>query len=168
MGSWQSADRIVVSYPLQRSSLPRYLTVGTKLDLPAVAREVLELVRIEEGEPIMGIDLTEKTIPQEGVEVSSAVDFTKGCYLGQELVARIDSRGHVNRRLAGFVFAEGALPAPGSSISYEGNGVGQLTSVAERAGGAVALGMLRVEVPDEALIITAAGAGTVSALPITE
>ena len=73
----------------------------------------------------------------------------------------------MNRRLAGFVFAEGALPAPGSGISYEGKDVGQLTSVAERTGGAVALGMLRVEVADEALIVTAAGAGRVSALPVT-
>ncbi|MDJ0924960.1 MAG: hypothetical protein QNJ77_10390 [Acidimicrobiia bacterium] len=161
-----TAAPLVAAYPLQRSLLPRYLAVGGRPHAPAANPDQLEVVRIEEGEAIMGVDLTDKTIPQEGVDVASAVDFTKGCYLGQELVARIDSRGHVNRRLTGFVFAEGTFPASGSVVSVADRDVGELTSVAQRPGGAVALGMLRVEVPEEATVSTAAGVGTVSALPI--
>ena len=87
--------------------------VGRRLDLDArrVGSLAHDAIRIEAGEPVMGIDLDEATIPQEADVVDGAVDFTKGCYLGQELVARIDSRGHVNRRLRGLT-VDHQRPAP--------------------------------------------------------
>lgn len=88
-------------------------------------------VRVEAGEPLMGVDVDEATIPQESGLVPDAVDFTKGCFLGQELVARIDSRGHVNRRLMGVVVTENIIPPPNANVVSAGKVVGQFTSPAE-------------------------------------
>ena len=64
----------------------------------------LEIVRIEEGFPVIGLDITDKNLPQEVGRNEKAISFTKGCYLGQEIVARIDSRGAVSKVLCGFAF----------------------------------------------------------------
>ena len=78
--------------------------IGPRADLAGLAARGLdadqyERARVEAGIPRLGPDLDESTIPQEAWLDRDAVSFTKGCYLGQELVARIDSRGHVNRVL---------------------------------------------------------------------
>ena len=95
----------------------------------------------------MGVDIDEKTIPQEAGVVGAAVDFTKGCYLGQELVARIDSRGRVNRHLRGLVIAENVLPPVGAEVRSSDRLLGTLTSVAEslELRAPVALALLRRE-----------------------
>jgi len=118
-----------------------------------------ELARIESGVPVMGRELDESTIPAEAGIVDLAVSFTKGCYTGQELVARIDSRGgNVPRRLRGVVVLDdGPLPPPGTIVHAggpeAGKDVGVLTSVARsvRLGGPVALAYVRraVEPPAE-------------------
>ena len=106
VGRWVEDERSVRSFmPFRHVDVGRILVVGETPGVTAVPASAVEPFRIEIGEPVMGIDLTEKTIPQEGVDIGAAVDFTKGCYLGQELVARIDSRGHVNRRLTGVVIS---------------------------------------------------------------
>jgi folate-binding protein YgfZ len=105
---------------------------------PIVSFEAYEAVRIEAGVPVMGAELTDRTIPAETGIVERTVSFTKGCYTGQELVARIDSRGgHVPRHLRGVVLAEDA--PVGAAIEVDGKPVGALTSVARRPGGAVGL-----------------------------
>ena len=63
----------------------------------------LEALRVEAGVPRQGHELDDSTIPQEAFLERDAVSFTKGCFLGQELVCRIDTRGHVNRLLRGLV-----------------------------------------------------------------
>lgn len=105
-------------------------------------------VRVEQGEPVMGIDVDESTIPQEAGVVPAAVSFTKGCYLGQELVARIDSRGHVNRHLRGLVLTENALPPTGSEVVADEQAVGAITSLSEslQVGAPIGLGLIRREV----------------------
>jgi folate-binding protein YgfZ len=105
-------------------------------------------VRVEAGEPAMGEDVDESTIPQEAGVVAAAVSFTKGCYLGQELVARIDSRGHVNRHLRGVVLTENALPPAGAAVVVAGEPVGVVSSVSEslHVGAPVALALVRREV----------------------
>jgi folate-binding protein YgfZ len=104
-------------------------------------------VRIEAGEPLMGVDVDEKTIPQETGLTDVAVSFTKGCYLGQELVARIDSRGRVNRHLRGMTLVENVIPPEGAVVMAGDVEAGVITSVGEsltmRA--PVALGILRRE-----------------------
>jgi len=95
-----------------------------------------EAVRIECGIPAMGAELDEHTIPAEAGVVEATVSFTKGCYTGQELVARIDSRGgNVPRRLRGLVFedgvfATGGAPPVGAAVRAGDKQVGSLTSVA--------------------------------------
>jgi folate-binding protein YgfZ len=103
-----------------------------------------EAARIEAGVPVMGRELTAKTIPQEAGLVPRAVSLTKGCYTGQELVARLDARGNrVARRLVGFTVTSGT-PAAGDTVVVAGSVVGALTSVAysPRTLGYVALGYL--------------------------
>ena len=90
-----------------------------------------DTVRIEAGEPVMGRDVDEGTIPQESGLVSEAVSFTKGCFVGQELVARIDSRGRVNRRLAGVVIGTNVVPPVGAEVVVADDVVGTLSTVGE-------------------------------------
>jgi len=96
----------------------------------------------------MGRDVDHRTIPQESGLVASAVSFTKGCYLGQELVARIDSRGHANRLLRGLVVETNVLPPPGSTVFAGERDVGEITSVGEslQLRAPVGLGLIRKEV----------------------
>ena len=129
-------------------------------------------VRVEAGIPAMGAELTERTIPAEAGIVDRTVSFTKGCYTGQELVARIDSRGgNVPRRLRGVVVGDAAPPA-GASVVVGGKEVGTLTSVASSAdgGGVVALAYVRrdVEPPTDAEVRWQGGtaAARVETLPL--
>jgi len=84
----------------------------------------------------MGRELDERTIPAEAGIVDVTVSFTKGCYTGQELVARIDSRGgNVSRRLRGLVFAaDDPVPPPGAAVWHADKQVGALTSVSRSPG----------------------------------
>lgn len=150
----RSSDGAVGSVPYPHGGLRRAVVVGVDAATLAAAgaetveRESLEGLRIELGEPVVGRDVGDSTIPQEMGSVEHAVSFTKGCYLGQELVARIDSRGHVNRHLRGIVFAPGDAPASGAQLVSGEAMVGELTSVAEsRAlGSPVGLALIRREV----------------------
>jgi folate-binding protein YgfZ len=106
------------------------------LDLPRSDAAALEALRIEAGVPRMGAELTEHTIPAEAGQwlIDASVDFTKGCYTGQELVARIDSRGgHVPRPLRGVVVQDPLIPPSGAIMHHDGKAVGELTSVAVSA-----------------------------------
>ncbi|MBV8387441.1 MAG: folate-binding protein YgfZ [Acidimicrobiia bacterium] len=94
--------------------------------------DAYEAVRIEAGVPVMGREIDENTIPNETGVVDRAVSFTKGCYTGQELVARIDSRGgNVPRHLRGVVVGTNVVPPAGARVVADGKQVGALTSVAE-------------------------------------
>jgi tRNA-modifying protein YgfZ len=92
----------------------------------------LEALRIDAGIPAMGAELTADTIPGEaGAEViARSVSFTKGCYTGQELVARIDSRGGRTPRRLAHVVVDGPVPPVGAPVALDGAGVGVVTSAA--------------------------------------
>jgi folate-binding protein YgfZ len=111
--------------------------------------EAVELRRIATGIPLYGVDIRERDLPQE-TEQARALNFTKGCYVGQEIVERIRSRGTVHRKLSGFLAEAGAQLAPGMKIAAGGKEVGEVTSVAilKLAGERkpVALGYIRREV----------------------
>src|SRR5690606_33469983 len=80
----------------------------------------------------MVVDIDEETIPHETGLVPEAVDFTKGCFLGQELVARMDSRGgNAPRRLMGVMITTNGIPPPGAEIVADDKVVGTLTSPSE-------------------------------------
>jgi folate-binding protein YgfZ len=99
-------------------------------DAGAVAcdRAALESLRILEGTPLYGTDIRDRDLPQE-TNQTRALHFAKGCYLGQEIVERIRSRGNVHRTFAAFRL-EGSLPAAGTPLESAGKQVGELTTVA--------------------------------------
>lgn len=117
-------------------------------DVTQVGAQAWTAVRVEAGEPLMGVDIDESTIPQESGLVPETVDFSKGCFLGQELVARIDSRGHVNRRLMGILVTANVLPPPGARVAKGDVEVGTVTSPAESLAlrAPIALSLIRREV----------------------
>src|SRR5208337_2809275 len=101
-----------------------------RLGATACGMRALETVRIEEGFPVIGLDITEKTLPQEVGRNEKAISFNKGCYLGQEIVARIDSRGAVNKVLSGIRFQTADVPTAGGELTQGGQAAGQITSAA--------------------------------------
>jgi folate-binding protein YgfZ len=106
-----------------------------------------DAVRIAAGIPRQGAELDGSTIPQEAFLELDAVSFTKGCFLGQELVCRIDTRGHVNRYLRGLRAIAGARPPLGAEVVAGEKVVGAVTSVADGPDGApVALAYVRREI----------------------
>ncbi len=145
--------------------------IGPDVEMPdgAIegAPETFEALRIRSGMPTMGAEILEKTIPAEVGVVEASADFTKGCYVGQELVARIDSRGNnTPRRIWGVTIAEGR-PSVGDPVLIAGEPAGTITSVASDGnGGAVALASIirAAEVPGPATVSGAEAA--VVALPM--
>jgi aminomethyltransferase len=109
----------------------------------SVGSEAISIVRIERGVPWYGVDFGDENFPQETGLESQTVSYTKGCYLGQEIVARIHYRGHVNRRLCGLSGAKSAI-RPGSPLFFEQECVGKVTSaaVSRLLGDPVALAMV--------------------------
>jgi folate-binding protein YgfZ len=118
-----------------------------------VGMAALEALRIAEGIPVYGVDMVERDLPQETSQVR-AMHFNKGCYLGQEIVERIRSRGNVHRHLRSLDIS-GALPEPGTALTHDGPDVGSgleaghITSAAELPlpGGVrrFAIGMIRAD-----------------------
>ena len=125
--------------------------------------------RIAAGIPRYGHDIRERDLPQE-TEQHQALDFSKGCYVGQEIVERIRSRGQVHRKFTGFLLQEAAA-APGTKLQADGKDVGELTSVASlpQTNGArktIALGYVRREIGKAGKVLQAGStAVTVTELP---
>jgi len=107
--------------------------------LPPATPEAVEAVRIEERS-LVPADVPDKTLPQELDLPPRAISFTKGCYLGQETVARLDALGHVNRRLS-LVGCEGHVPPPGTPVLVDGEPAGTITSSCHSPLHAAAIGM---------------------------
>jgi folate-binding protein YgfZ len=141
--------------------------VGPRDRLPEVSPLVdplaVEAWRIERGVPVQPDDLDESTIPQEAFLEQDAVSFTKGCFIGQELVCRIDSRGHVNRFLRRFTDVDGDWPPVGAEVVVDGKVVGALTSVAPAELATGALGYVRREVEPPATVELRWGGGSARA-----
>jgi aminomethyltransferase len=125
---------------------------------PTVSPEELELLRITAGTPAWGKEIDERVLPAEAGLTERAVSFTKGCYPGQEPIARLHYRGHANRGLRVLRLAQ--LPDPETELSYEGKSVGRITSAARNGDGAVALAYVRREVPEDAELDTGRSTAT--------
>lgn len=156
---------------------------GFRIFLPAEGREVLfeelmaaggvpadtediRVVRLENGRPRYGEDLTDAYIPHE-TQVLRGVHFTKGCYLGQEIVERVRARGHVNRLLVQLRIDATGAPAPGTKLTADGQETGLITSAAfsPAFGKVVALGYVRAQHAREGARLQANGAAAeISAL----
>jgi folate-binding protein YgfZ len=112
-----------------------------------VGMEALNSIRLECGIPWFGLDYDEHQIPHEaGLELSH-ISYEKGCYTGQEIVERVRSRGHVNRRLTELRFSAAESPAPGTKLFSAGNETGTVTSAgfSPSLGQPIGLGYLRRE-----------------------
>ena len=134
--------------------------VKTALGVPEVSEAAAEVVRVERGRPRFGLDLDDSVIPQEAGLNERAVSFEKGCYVGQETVARLHWRGKPNRHLRGLRLSEPA--ATGAPLQLGERAVGRLgSSVLSPAHGPIALAIVRREAsPGDTLAV---GDGGVSA-----
>jgi folate-binding protein YgfZ len=151
-----------VAIPVRWPPGPAYDVIGPApaIDLPEVDAAGYERARILAGVPRLGADLDDRTIPQEAFLELDAVSFTKGCFLGQELVCRIDTRGHVNRLLHRLRAIDGASLLVGADVVADDRNVGSVTSSA----GDVALAMLRREIEPGAAVRVGDAHATVEAI----
>jgi folate-binding protein YgfZ len=121
-----------------------------------VSEAAVETLRVEHGRPRYGIDLDDSVIPQEAGLNERAVSFTKGCYVGQETVARLFYRGKPNRQLRGLRLSGPA--SPGDELSFEGRVVGRISSVVHSPRfGPIALTLVRREAPPGAVVSAGGG-----------
>jgi folate-binding protein YgfZ len=146
---------------IQRSEfgpLPGFFLWVAPDDSPALTRSLLEagavpvndeaaeVLRVEGGELIFGVDVDETVLLPE-LRREDLISYTKGCYIGQELVARVKYRGHVNRALAGLRLEGETVPPPGAPVMADGKEIGRVTSSTRSLalGLPIALGYLRRE-----------------------
>src|SRR4051794_34870583 len=132
--------------------------VREALGVEQVSEEAAECLRIESGRPRFSIDVGSDTIPQEAGLNERAVSFTKGCYVGQETVARLHYKGKPNRHLRGLRLA---APTPGGAVlSHEGREVGRLGSaVVSPRYGPIGLALVRREAPPGSVVAVGDDAG---------
>jgi tRNA-modifying protein YgfZ len=128
---------------------------------------VWDVARVEAGRPEWGVDIDETTIPQEaGFDELGAISYTKGCYTGQETVARIHFRGHVNRHLRGLRMSGEAHPLATTLVDHAGKPVGDVRSTVRSPRlGPIALAMVRREIDVGATILAGDTPVTVTSLP---
>ncbi|MDQ2622753.1 MAG: folate-binding protein [Actinomycetota bacterium] len=130
-----------------------------------VSPEAVEVLRVESGRPRFGRDMTEKSMPAEAGIVETAVNFTKGCYIGQEPVARLHYRGKPNRHLRGLRFK--APAEAGATVRLGERELGTVgTSVLSPASGAIGMAILRKEAEPGATVTVETGSGPVEAVVV--
>jgi tRNA-modifying protein YgfZ len=117
-----------------------------------ISEDELERLRIRAGTPRFGKELDERVLPAEAGLDRRAVDFEKGCYPGQEPIARQHYRGRVNRTLRVLEIDGDELPEYDAELTYEGKVVGRVTSAVRNGDHVVGLGYVRVEVPADAAL----------------
>ncbi len=150
--------------PCRDYGVPAVELLDERPDAADVSAEELELLRIRAGVPRWGRELDERVLPAEAGLDARAISFTKGCYPGQEPVARLHYRGHANRGLRVLALEGGELPAYDAELTWEGRPVGRITSAAsDPEGGVLCLAYVRAEVPPDAAL--ALGARCARQLP---
>jgi aminomethyltransferase len=139
----------------ERHTLTARLTAG---GIPKATAEEARVVRLENGKPRYGEDITDRNLAQETQQLH-AVHFNKGCYLGQEIVERVRSRGQVHRHLAPIEMDTATAPAPGSKLAADGNTVAEITSAvySPALGKTVGLAYVRTEAIEKRLSMTVEG-----------
>lgn len=159
---WNHAEGSVDGHPLtvrgeRRLGVPAWRLLGSDRAIENAAEslrgagavtaseEALEAIRVERGLPRAGVDFDDRHFPQETGLEKWGVSYTKGCYVGQEVVARIHYRGRANHQLRGLrAVAESTAPATGPLVDAEGEDSGRLTSSvwSPAAGRAIGLAVL--------------------------
>lgn len=145
-GEWGHGKMAIGGVEVELSRHPRFGAPGAVAWVPSdqaarfvedltgrgarsVGFEALEVLRVEAGLPRFGVDFGPENFPQETGQEEAAVSYTKGCYLGQEVVARIHYRGGVQRSMRGLRFS-GEVPERGAALSFDGREVGTVGSTA--------------------------------------
>lgn len=152
-----------------RTELGRLWQHLTDSGIAPAGRDVFEALRIEAGLPTVGVDVSDDNLAQEAARTALAISFTKGCYLGQEPIARLDAMGHTNRELRGLLLESGSVPEPGALVfdtAEASKEVGKVTSSALRPSDArpLALALLRTRFnAPGTTVYVAAGESTVPA-----
>jgi aminomethyltransferase len=148
---------LVARFELWSANPEDLAAVREALQATQINDAALELLRISEGTPSFGTDIRDRDLPQETGQ-ARALHFNKGCYLGQEIVERIRSRGNVHRTFTTFVL-HGDTPPANTPIQADGKPVGELTSIASAPidGQQLALGFVRREALDRGLSLTYPG-----------
>ena len=139
-----TAARVFEYSPAEMANLFRIIY---ERGIQVVGSPAFDAARIENGFPVFGVDFDEHNLPQEVGRDRGAISFTKGCYLGQETVARIDALGHVNQRITGMRFVGSDDIEPGTELSFSDANAGRVTSAAysPQFGAPLALAMVRRE-----------------------
>jgi len=123
-----TSDSFLAYAPRQASDELRSRLAGD--DVTECDAATFEIARIEAGWPRYDVDITDANLPQEVGRDAAAISFTKGCYLGQETVARIDAIGHVNKQLVGLRIEGEEVPSAGVELSADDKQAGTITSAA--------------------------------------
>jgi tRNA-modifying protein YgfZ len=152
LGPAAEADESAFSLPTDDYGVLAFEVIDAPAPAGArtVADEELEALRIEAGTPRYGKEIDDRVLPAEAGLVERAVSLTKGCYPGQEPIARLHYRGHANRALRVLGLEGDELPPADAEIRYGDKVVGRVTSAARANGSVVCLGYVRVEVPADA------------------
>jgi folate-binding protein YgfZ len=119
---------------------------------PTFGEDELELLRVTAGTPRLGREIDDRVLPAEAGLDARAIDFAKGCYPGQEPIARQHYRGRVNRSLRVLELEGEDVPEYDAELSHEGKAVGRVTSAARDGDRVVAIAYVRVEVPRDAVL----------------
>jgi len=153
--------------PGDRDAVEKALAAAAKGDgLVRGDLEALEILRVEAGLPALGSELDDEVLPPEA-RLERAISTSKGCYVGQEIVARLRARGQVNHLLVGLRLESPALPIVGTKLMAEGRVTGEVTSVAlSPTEGPIALGFVRREHAETGTEIEfEGGRASIAALP---
>jgi glycine cleavage system T protein len=156
-------DTVPIAEALERA--------GSALGARWIGLDAQEILRVEAGLPRYGVDMGEENILLE-TGLDHAVSFKKGCYLGQEVIERIHSRGHVNRRLSGLLLDGPSVAARGDPVLVDGKEIGRITSsvLSPKLHRPIALAYLHRDYLQPAMDVTVGAstgaiAGTVATLP---
>ena len=148
---------IIVPAPGAEALWERLSGAGEAAGIVALGEDALDVLRVEAGVPRWGAEMDERYNPLEA-NLGDAIDWVKGCYIGQEVVARLNTYHKVRRYLVSIEFEAGAAPGPGASLLVEGATAGALTSVAYSPGLGrhLGLGYLRTQFVKPDTVVTAA------------
>jgi tRNA-modifying protein YgfZ len=141
-----------IAIPTAEYGVPAWevLDLDAPPDAPELPDEELERLRIKARTPRFGREIDDRVLPAEAGLVERAVSLAKGCYPGQEPIARLHYRGHVNRSLRLLEVAAEEPPPRDAEVAHEGKTVGRVTSAVRADGRVLALAYVRAEVPDDA------------------
>jgi len=155
LGLWPGADWVAIDTSQAMATISHSETT-----VELVSDAAWNAVRVESGWPLFGVDFDETNLPQEVGRDAVAINFRKGCYLGQETVARLDALGHVNKRLATVRIDADEPPAIRAELLADSQAVGRVTSAcwSPRLGGPLALAMVRRGHNEAGAALTCGGA----------